>query len=38
VNFDFFFFWAWLTSLNMKFSSSSHLPANNMTSFFCMAE
>jgi hypothetical protein len=26
--------WAWLTSLNMKFSSSIHLPANNIISFF----
>jgi hypothetical protein len=26
--------WAWLTSLNMKFSSSIHLPANDMISFF----
>jgi hypothetical protein len=27
-------FWAWLTSLNMKFSSSTNLPANNIISFF----
>jgi hypothetical protein len=27
-------FWSWLTSLNMMFSSSIHVPANNIISFF----
>jgi hypothetical protein len=30
-------FWAWLTSLNMIFSSSIHLSANNIISFIFMA-
>jgi hypothetical protein len=31
-------FWAWLTSLEMMFSSSSYLPVNDKISLFFVAE